>query len=246
MTIEKHSAAANKTAVWPTVACDMTNAEDNPAERLTSWRKVLTEALVGKETTISGIRFRFYQSSEIEAEVRRLVALEGECCAFIDFDVSVVGGEVLVDASTSADPTARAILMVFFNLTNSGGESEDSIRNRFAIAGLKFDGQPGSVAISGSCGCGGACGSTAKINQAPNGKTANRTTGLAILGAGLACLACFAPAVLPGLLLLGTGGAIAKFGFSSEGVAATFAVMAAFGLGIVMWRRFRPVTGSNC
>ena len=60
----------------------MTDAPDTAIERLAEYEGLYTEALIGRERTDDGIRFRFRARPGLEEWVRDLAAREKACCAF--------------------------------------------------------------------------------------------------------------------------------------------------------------------
>lgn len=73
------------------------------------------DALVGRERTAAGIRFRFANRDGVEARVRDLAARELECCSFFAFAIAVSADEVWWDASVD-DPASQPVLDDFFAL----------------------------------------------------------------------------------------------------------------------------------
>ena len=86
------------------VVCDLSGAPDTPAERVEAYRRLFTDALVARERTLAGIRFRFRNDPGIETRVRDIATLEQQCCAFFSFATTTTGGEVLLDVSSKDQP----------------------------------------------------------------------------------------------------------------------------------------------
>jgi hypothetical protein len=105
----------------------MTDAPDTPAERVAEYGRLFAEALVGRERTAAGVRFRFRDAAGTEAWVRDLAAREKACCAWYDFDVAVHDGEVWWDLRVPDDDVARRLLDEFYRLpdTLSAGARAD-------------------------------------------------------------------------------------------------------------------------
>ncbi|SEF25111.1 hypothetical protein SAMN05421837_1021011 [Amycolatopsis pretoriensis] len=99
------------------IACDMSNARDTPEERLAEYRRLFAEALVARERTEIGIRFRFRADLGVEDWVRDLAAREKACCPFFGFDIAAEAGEVRWDAAVPDTDEARAVLEDFYALT---------------------------------------------------------------------------------------------------------------------------------
>jgi hypothetical protein len=106
------------------IACDMSNAPDTGPQRLAEYQRLFATALVGRERTPDGIRFRFRAEPGIEDWVRDLAAREKACCAFFGFGVSRVESEVLWDATVVDDDAARAILQEFYALPDAASLAE--------------------------------------------------------------------------------------------------------------------------
>jgi hypothetical protein len=83
--------------------------------RMAEFGQLFRDALVGRDNTADGIRFRFALRAGLEDQIRDLARREQSCCAFFDFTVAVHGDEVWWDA-TVTDPEARPILDDFFSL----------------------------------------------------------------------------------------------------------------------------------
>jgi hypothetical protein len=131
------------------IVCDMTNAPDTEEERLAEYRRLFTQALVGKERMTDGIRFRFRADPGVEAWVRDLAAREKACCAFYVYTVTVEGDEVRWDCAVPDDDVARAILDEFYALPDTLAQSPDagmdSLRERFARHGLAIKSDHGGT-----------------------------------------------------------------------------------------------------
>jgi hypothetical protein len=122
----------------PPIACDMTGAPDTGPERMAEYQRLFTEALVGRERTGAGIRFRLRADPGIEDWVRDLAAREKACCAFFDFNVTTVGDEVHWDATVIDDDTARAILDEFYALPDNLSLGVEGLESRLRQRGLTF------------------------------------------------------------------------------------------------------------
>ncbi|MFL6145044.1 MAG: hypothetical protein ACJ72N_24660 [Labedaea sp.] len=120
------------------IVCDMTTATDTEDERIGEYRRLFGEALIGRERTPEGIRYRFRATSGVEARVRNLAAREKACCAFLGYDVSRAGDEVVWDLAVPDDDLARAILDEFYALPDTLIETFDDLRERFTQRGLEI------------------------------------------------------------------------------------------------------------
>jgi hypothetical protein len=83
--------------------------------RMSEFDALFRSALVGREATSDGIRFRFANRDGVEARVRDLAARELECCSFFRFAIRVSADEVWWDAAVD-DPEAQPILVDFLAL----------------------------------------------------------------------------------------------------------------------------------
>jgi hypothetical protein len=124
------------------IVCDMTNAPDTPEERLAEYQHLFTRALIGRERTREGIRFRFRAEPGIAPWVRDLAAREKACCAFFAFEVTTHGDEVVWDAAVSDNDDARATLDELYALPDTAVASLDELRQRLAPKGLAIESNP--------------------------------------------------------------------------------------------------------
>jgi hypothetical protein len=122
----------------PPIACDMTGAPDTGPERMAEYQRLFTEALVGRERTGAGIRFRLRADAGVEDWVRDLATREKACCPFFDFSVATVGDEVHWDATVVDDDTARAILDEFYVLPDNLEGGLEGWENRLKQRGLEI------------------------------------------------------------------------------------------------------------
>jgi len=118
------------------IVCDMTDATDSTAERLAEYQQLFARALIGRERTDTGIRFRFRADPGIAEQVRDISAREKACCAFFDFAVEQHGDEVTWDASVVDDPIARQILDEFYRLPETAADNVAVLHDRYAELGL--------------------------------------------------------------------------------------------------------------
>lgn len=82
------------TSTSPPIVCDMTDAPDTAAERIREYERLFAAALVDRERTPAGVRFRFRADDGIEDWVRTIATKEKACCAWLNFDIAVEDGEV--------------------------------------------------------------------------------------------------------------------------------------------------------
>src|SRR5689334_6978255 len=94
----------------PPIVCDMTDAPDAAVERLAEYQTLFATALIGRERTVDGIRFRFRAEPGLEEQVRSLAAREKACCAFFNFTINRHDDEIWWNSSVVDDDIARQIL----------------------------------------------------------------------------------------------------------------------------------------
>jgi len=116
----------------------MTDAPDTAEQRVDEYQRLFATAFVGRERTRSGVRWRLSAEPGVEAWARDLAAREDACCAFMQNAITVVGDEVLWDASAIDDPTARSVLDLFFELPDRAGAGVEALQAQFSEAGLPF------------------------------------------------------------------------------------------------------------
>jgi hypothetical protein len=122
------------------IACDMTGAPDTPGERMAEYGRLFAAALLGRERTAAGIRFRLRADDGVAAWVRDLAAREKACCPFFDFAVSTVDGEVRWDATVVDDDTARAVLDEFYRLPETSADGVEGLSARLSTRGFEMTG----------------------------------------------------------------------------------------------------------
>jgi hypothetical protein len=79
-------------------------------EQASQLRRLAGQALIESRRTPSGARFRFRASPAVEAEVRKFVRWEANCCPFLDF--SVDAGEIRIDVKAPSEAEAVLDLLV--------------------------------------------------------------------------------------------------------------------------------------
>ena len=130
------------------IVCDMSTAPDTGPQRLAEYDRLFSTHLLGRERRGGGIRFRLRADQGVEAWVRDLAAREEACCAFLDSQIAVEGGQVLWDITTIDDDIARAILDEYYDLPGSAGADADAVERRLQAKGLQFIGSPDSTATA--------------------------------------------------------------------------------------------------
>lgn len=108
---------------------------DTEENRLAEFSQLSADALVGREHTVDGFRFRFRADAGIEDRVRDLAAKEKRCCAFFQFNVTATGGEVLWDCTVLNDG-ARLLLEDYYSLPDIADLGVDAVRELVVSHGL--------------------------------------------------------------------------------------------------------------
>jgi hypothetical protein len=96
------------------IACDMSRAEDTPAERLAAYRALFDRALLSRERRPGAVVFRFRGE---RAAVEDLARREAACCPFLEQRVELAGEEVVW---TLRHPSAEDILDAVHALPEPG------------------------------------------------------------------------------------------------------------------------------
>jgi hypothetical protein len=82
------------------VACTLTAA--GLAAQARRWEQFLARAMTGRAETADGVRLSFRPEPGTEDELRALVAVESECCAWATWTAQRVGGAVVLDVRSAA------------------------------------------------------------------------------------------------------------------------------------------------
>jgi len=120
------------------IVCDMTAAPDTGPERMMEYQRLFAQALIGRERTAEGIRFRLRADDGIEAWVRDLAAREKSCCPFFEYGITTDVDEVRWDVSVIDDEIARAILDEFYNLPDTVADGVEGLQDRLGGRGLQI------------------------------------------------------------------------------------------------------------
>jgi MerR family transcriptional regulator, copper efflux regulator len=91
------------------IACSLDASQ--MAERTERWQALAEHALISAEQTEGGVRQCYRGGVAIEAELRELVALEAECCPFLDLRVERAEAELRLEIS--GPPEAADIVAGF-------------------------------------------------------------------------------------------------------------------------------------
>jgi hypothetical protein len=91
------------------VACTLTAAD--LAAQGNGWARLAARAMTGRALTDDGLRvsFRACAGDGVEDELRRLVAVERECCAWASWTVRADGADVVLEVRSAA-PEGIAVL----------------------------------------------------------------------------------------------------------------------------------------
>ena len=84
------------------VACTLTAADLATQRR--RWEQLMARALTGRAETADGLRLSF--RPEAEDELRALVAVETECCAWAAWTVEPTAGAVVLDVRSADEGIA--------------------------------------------------------------------------------------------------------------------------------------------
>jgi hypothetical protein len=97
------------------IACTLT--PDAMTARRALIDSLAAEGLLDRTVTDAGLRLRLRDTPEIERRTRELIAAESACCAFLDFELTRDGGDLVLDVSGPAD--ARPVIEAFFALADA-------------------------------------------------------------------------------------------------------------------------------
>jgi len=94
-------AASEKT---PVVACTLTSEDlGTQSER---WTRLRSETGLERVETDDGLRLSFRDEPGVEDELRALVAVENECCAWASWDVRREAGELVLNVRSTGEGVA--------------------------------------------------------------------------------------------------------------------------------------------
>ena len=140
------------------IVCDLTGAPDTGPQRLAEYQRLFTSALVGRERTGDGVRFRFRADPGVEEWVRDLAAREKACCGFFAFRITRQDTQVCWDAAVADNDSARAILEEFYALPDTAGAGAELLEDRVTRLGLRFTRSPEGASGQPSVGTPGQVG----------------------------------------------------------------------------------------
>jgi hypothetical protein len=88
----------------PPVACALTAV--GLIAQVTRWRRLAAAAMTERIETATGLELRFRGQPGVEEELRRLVAVENECCPWAAWTVRTAADEVVLEVSSCGDGIA--------------------------------------------------------------------------------------------------------------------------------------------
>jgi hypothetical protein len=86
------------------VACSLTSA--GLAAQSDRWQQLAALAMTQRTETADGVRIAFRPEPGAEDELRRLVAVENECCPWADWTVRTDAGQIVLDVRSAAEGIA--------------------------------------------------------------------------------------------------------------------------------------------
>jgi hypothetical protein len=101
------------------IACSLTEAD--LANRQDRWLQLWQRAAVDAVTISNGLQLLFSAAPGVEAELRQLVELERDCCAFADWSVRARGTELLLGVTAQTEEGITAVQAMFGKLRSNVG-----------------------------------------------------------------------------------------------------------------------------
>jgi hypothetical protein len=95
----------------PAVACSLGHQE--LAQRAALWKSLAARAAGQVSPTENGLRLIFGAGQGTASELRRLVALERDCCPFAAWSVAENDGHLVVDISADSPAAVGAVRAMF-------------------------------------------------------------------------------------------------------------------------------------
>ena len=92
------------------IACTLSPA--GLAAQAGRWERLIAQALTERTETADGLRMSFRPEPGVEEELRRLVAVEAECCSWASWAVETDAGATVLDVR-SAGPGIVALHGMF-------------------------------------------------------------------------------------------------------------------------------------
>jgi hypothetical protein len=87
-----------------TVACSLTSAD--LAAQGDRWKRLAATSLTERAETADGLRLAFRAGSESERELRALVAVETDCCAWAQWEVTASQDLLVLHVRSAGDGVA--------------------------------------------------------------------------------------------------------------------------------------------
>lgn len=81
------------------VACSLTPA--NLAAQSERWAQLAGRAMTERAETAHGLRLSFRLESGVEEQLRKLVAVENECCPWADWRLETHDGQIVLDVRST-------------------------------------------------------------------------------------------------------------------------------------------------
>jgi hypothetical protein len=81
------------------VACTLTPAD--LAAQAGRWQRLMARAMTERAETADGLRMSSRREPGTEEELRRLVAVESECCAWADWAVDMNAGNLMLEVRSA-------------------------------------------------------------------------------------------------------------------------------------------------
>jgi hypothetical protein len=96
----------------PPIACTLTEIE------MQGRRRTILDSVRGATLTVTplplGYAYRFEPTSEVLAQLTRLVDLERQCCPFLTFGIIIEAGNLPIRLEITGPPEAKAVIADFF------------------------------------------------------------------------------------------------------------------------------------
>jgi hypothetical protein len=86
------------------IACTLTSA--GLSTQIDRWKQLAVRAVTERLETADGLRISFRPESGVEDELRELVAVENECCAWADWNVEATAEQIVLDIRSSGEGLA--------------------------------------------------------------------------------------------------------------------------------------------
>ena len=99
------------------VACALTRA--GLAVQSARWQRLAARALTNRSDTADGVRLTFRPGADVEADLRELVAIEQECCAWAEWTLETGNQQVVLSVRATGAGT-DALHHMFTGLRPAG------------------------------------------------------------------------------------------------------------------------------